>query len=69
MLDAPAFFPILPLMDRSLEISIQGRHNFYDCLYVALTEREDCELLTADEKLIRNLQPSLPFIRPLASMS
>jgi predicted nucleic acid-binding protein len=27
----------------------------YDCLYVALAEREKCDLVTADEKLVRNL--------------
>src|SRR5262245_22049691 len=30
MLDAPAFIPILSLMDRAFDISIQARHNFYD---------------------------------------
>ncbi len=42
MLDAPAFSPILSLVDRAFDISIQTRHNFYDCLYVALAEREGC---------------------------
>jgi predicted nucleic acid-binding protein len=36
MLDAPAFTPILSVVDRAFDISIQTRHNFYDCLYVAL---------------------------------
>src|SRR5271163_91733 len=51
MMDAPVLAPILPLMDRAFDISITVRHNFYDCLYVALAEREGCELLTADTKL------------------
>jgi hypothetical protein len=58
MLDAPAFTPILSLVDRAFDISIQTRHNFYDCVYVALAEREGCELLTADAKLITTLQLS-----------
>jgi predicted nucleic acid-binding protein len=38
------------------------------CLYVALAERERCELVTADDKLVRNLQPTFPFVRPLAAL-
>ncbi len=68
MLDAPAFTPILALVDRAFDISIQTRHNFYDCLYVALAEREGCELLTADAKLVTNLQPTFPFITSLATL-
>jgi predicted nucleic acid-binding protein len=68
MMDAPVLAPILPLMDRALDISIQTRHNFYDCLYVALAEREGCEVVTADTKLITNLQARFPFITSLATL-
>jgi predicted nucleic acid-binding protein len=44
------------------------RIGIYDCLYVALAEREGCELITADDKLIRNLQAQFPFIISLASL-
>jgi predicted nucleic acid-binding protein len=60
--------PSLSLLDRAFDISIQARHNFYDCLYVALAEQEGCELLTADAKLITNLQPTFPFITSLATL-
>jgi predicted nucleic acid-binding protein len=40
----------------------------YDCLYVALAERESCELVTADDQLVRKLRPQFPFIIPLASL-
>jgi len=53
---------------RAYEISSQTRHGFYDCLYVALAEREGCELLTADQRLINNLGPVFPFIKSLASL-
>ncbi len=46
-----------------LQISSAARIGVYDCLYVALAEREKCELVTADDKLIKNLQPSFPFRR------
>ena len=68
LLDAPVYFPIHALMDRAVTISVQNRHNVHDCLYVALAEREGCELLTADDRLIRNLQPTYPFITALASL-
>jgi predicted nucleic acid-binding protein len=40
----------------------------YDCLYVALAERENCGFVTADDKLIKNLQGTFQFIIALASM-
>jgi predicted nucleic acid-binding protein len=48
--------------------SLPARIGVYDCLYVALAERECCELVTADDKLIKNLQARFPFIVPLASL-
>jgi predicted nucleic acid-binding protein len=44
------------------------RVGIYDCLYVALAEREGCEFITADDKLSRNLQCKFPFVLSLASM-
>ena len=43
------------LLPRAIEISVQVRHGVYDCLYVALAEREACNLLTADTKVLFNL--------------
>ena len=40
----------------------------YDCLYVALAEREGCQLITADDKLVRKMQPRFPFVVPLPSL-
>ena len=36
-------------------------------MYVALAERENCELVTADTRLY-NLQPYFPFVTSLASL-
>lgn len=58
----------LPLLPRAYAISSSARIGVYDCLYVALAEREGCELVTADDKLIKNLQSRFPFIVSLASM-
>ena len=68
MLDCPVLIPSLALMDRAYEISSQWRVGLYDCLYVALAEREGCEFITADDRLIRNLGQQFPFIIALSSM-
>ena len=68
MSDCPALSPSIPLMPRAYAISSAMRVGVYDCLYVALAEREGCELVTADDKLLKNLQKQFPFILPLASM-
>jgi predicted nucleic acid-binding protein len=52
-----------PLLPRAIQISSAARIGVYDCLYVALAERERCELITADDKLIKSLKLSFPFIK------
>src|SRR5437867_2316820 len=47
----PAFHASLQLLRRACEVSSQMRVGIYDCLYVALAEREGCELVTADVRL------------------
>src|SRR5918994_2994044 len=53
----PALHPYEPLLARAVDISSQSRGGLYDCLYVALAEREGFELVTDDQKLIANLNP------------
>jgi predicted nucleic acid-binding protein len=60
-----ASFPLLP---RAYQISSQLRIGVYDCLYVALAEREACQLITADDRLVRALQPQFPFVQSLSSL-
>jgi predicted nucleic acid-binding protein len=64
----PVFYGIDSLFYRAVEISSQTRTAFYDCLYVALAEQQNCELITADDKLINALQGQFPFILSLASL-
>jgi len=68
MADAPSLRPYIPLMPRAYAISSAARIGVYDCLYVALAEREGCELVTADDKLVKKLQKPFPFILPLSSV-
>ena len=64
----PRLFPCGALTPRAIAISSAVRIGVYDCLYVALAEREGCELVTADDRLVRNLQPRFPFVVSLASL-
>lgn len=58
----PRVYPSIPLLPRAYEIASAVRIGLYDCLFVALAELERCELVTADQKLIANLQQEFPFI-------
>ena len=68
MMDSPRLFPTVPLMDRAIQIATVARIGVYDCLYVALAEREGCDFITADDRLVRALGPTFPFIICLASL-
>src|SRR5690348_12438343 len=61
LLTCPQLYPYMPLLSHSVTISSRARIGVYGCLYVALAQRERCEFLTADDRLIRVLQPSYPF--------
>jgi predicted nucleic acid-binding protein len=66
--DLPQIYPFEPLLRRGTDISSQTRAGLYDCLYVALAEREGCELVTADERLLNCLGQQFPFVIPLSSL-
>ena len=63
----PRLEPSGPLLPRAIQISSVERIGVYDCLYLALAEREVCDLVTADDRLVKNLQPRFPCIKILAS--
>ncbi len=64
----PHLHSYLPLLRKAISISSAARIAVYDCLYVALAERQGCELITADDRLVRNLGQQFPFIIALSSM-
>jgi len=49
----PDLHPYLTLLPRAFALASAARTGVYDCLYVALAEQEQCELLTADDRLAR----------------
>ncbi len=64
----PALRGTLALVPRAYVMSSQERIGAYDCVYVALAESEGCELVTADERLVKNLGSKFPFIVHLSSL-
>jgi predicted nucleic acid-binding protein len=66
--ELPPLSAAVPLLPRALEIAKQFQQTVYDCLYVALAEREGYELVTADDKLVNGVQPTLPFVVALSSL-
>lgn len=67
MATLPALNSSLPLLARGYAVSSSARIGVYDCVYVALAEREKCDLVTGDTRLIAALQPQFPFIKDLAA--
>jgi predicted nucleic acid-binding protein len=57
MADCPALVHPLHLMPRAYAISSQYRSALFDCLYIALAEQEQCEVVSADERLLNTIQP------------
>lgn len=56
-------FPTVPsfsLLNRAFDIATTFGRSFYDCLYVALAESSETDLITADEKLVNALALRCP---------
>jgi predicted nucleic acid-binding protein len=51
-----------PLRRRAAVISSRTRAGLYDSLYVALAEREGCEVVMADDKAVRNRNAAPPAL-------
>jgi predicted nucleic acid-binding protein len=66
MASLPIIHQSISLFPRAFDIASQTRASVYDALYVALAEREGCDLVTADDKLVKAL-PGFPIVS-LASL-
>jgi predicted nucleic acid-binding protein len=64
----PVLHQSLGLANRAIDISSRLRIGVYDCLFVSLAEREKCEFVTADDRLVKNVQKQYPFVRHLTSL-
>jgi predicted nucleic acid-binding protein len=54
--------PSLVILDSAFEIARSCGRTVYDCLYVALAEAFEAELVTADEKLVNAVAARYPVI-------
>lgn len=57
------------LLDAAYRISVTHHRTVYDSLYLALSEREQCQFVTADEKLVNAVGTSFPNLIQLANWS
>lgn len=56
------------LMD-AYQIAVTYRCSVYDAMYVALSTRENCQVVTADTKLVRAVGTAFPNVVMLANWS
>jgi predicted nucleic acid-binding protein len=47
--------PTPPLLGRAMRIARRLKHPVYDCVYLALAEREHASFVTADRRLLRRI--------------
>lgn len=55
------------LLDEAYEIAVRHRRTVYDSLYLALSVRENCQFVTADEKLANAVNSAFPALTWLAN--
>lgn len=55
----PLLHPYIPLLPHAIELSSSRRVGVYDCLYVALAEREHCKVVSADQRLANTFPASV----------
>jgi predicted nucleic acid-binding protein len=56
----------IALLDDAFRLAVSHRRSVYDALYVELSVRENCQFVTADEKLVTALGAAFPNIVRLA---
>src|SRR5438067_2134412 len=62
-----ALTPTAVLLDDAFKIALAHRRTVYDALYLALGVRENCQVVTADEKLVNAVGSSFPNLIWLAN--
>ena len=59
--------PTAALLDPAYRLAVIHRRTVYDMLYVALSIREGCQFVTADERLVNALGGAIPNVIWLAN--
>ena len=57
------------LLSDAYHLAIKYKRSVYDSLYLALSQREQCQFVTADEKLVNAVGPALSNVVLLANWS
>lgn len=59
------------LMADALRMALEVSHPVYDCIYLALADRENCAFVTGDLRLIRKMRstPYSRLVQPLVPIS
>ena len=65
---APAIHSSSSLLIRAMEEAVSTRQAVYDCIYLALAEAEQCEMVSADDVFIRKMRAKFPFLIRLADL-
>ncbi len=55
-----AFIPNSVLLEDAFHIAIEHQRTVYDALYIALSQREQCPYITADERLVNAISKAFP---------
>jgi predicted nucleic acid-binding protein len=65
------FVPDALLAADALKLSMELNHPTYDCLYLALAQREQATIVTADKRLLNRLGPTrlAGVVRPLSQVN
>ncbi|HEV3470640.1 MAG TPA: type II toxin-antitoxin system VapC family toxin [Pyrinomonadaceae bacterium] len=61
------FTPTAELLEDAYKIAVTHRRTVYDALYLALSVRENCRVVTADERLVNALAAAFPNLLWLAN--
>jgi predicted nucleic acid-binding protein len=56
------------LLDDALQLALEYRRSFYDCLFLALSLQENCPFVTADLKLFNAVGRFFPNLELLTSV-
>jgi predicted nucleic acid-binding protein len=59
--------PTATLLEEAYKIAVAHRRTVYDSLYLVLSLRENCQFVTADEKLVNAVSPSFSNLVWLAN--
>jgi predicted nucleic acid-binding protein len=54
--------PTADLLDAAFRLAVAHQRTVYDCLYVALSIRENCPFVTSDERLVNAVSAAIPGV-------